>query len=341
MAVIVGIDEAGFGPILGPLVISSSTFLLPHHLLTSDLWQVLKKSVADRRRHLAGRVLIADSKKAFSKSLGIKHLQRTVLACLKCLGKEPVTLSELLSLVSADCLQRLSSYPWYKDAGDQQISANKTDVAIAASVLQDDLASNKLKLLELKSYCLDVAYYNKMVSAVRNKASVLFTATCALINSAFDNFAAPALSCLPPRLASRDAEAGESKSVGLHIIIDRQGGRVRYCRVLQRMFPDMQLKILKETPAASSYELLRDGKQMRLHFAVGADDRFLAVALASMLSKFLRQLLIENINRYFTGFHTELKPTAGYWKDGLRFIEDLKQNIPHVAYDSNQLIRCR
>ena len=319
MAVIVGIDEAGFGPILGPLVISSSTFLLPHHLLTSDLWQVLKKSVADRRRHLAGRVLIADSKKAFSKSLGIKHLQRTVLACLKCLGKEPATLTELLSLVSADCLERLNSYPWYKDAGGRRILADKTDVAIASSVLQDDLTSNKLKLLELKSCCLDVAYYNKMVTAVRNKGSVLFTATCALINSAFDNFGAD----------------------GLHIIIDRQGGRVRYCRVLQRMFPDMQLKILKETPAASSYELLRDGKQMRLHFAVGADDRFLAVALASMLSKFLRQLLIENINRYFTGFHTELKPTAGYWKDGLRFIEDLKQNIPHVAYDSNQLIRCR
>jgi ribonuclease HII len=319
MAVIVGIDEAGFGPILGPLVVSASVFSLPQQLLNKDFWQVLRKSVGGRPRHLAGRVLIADSKKAFSKSLGIKHLQRTVLACLKCLGKEPVTLTELLSLVSADCLQRLSGYPWYKDAGAQQISVNKTDVAIAASVLQDDLVSNKLKLLELKSCCLDVAYYNKMVSAVRNKASVLFTATCALINSAFDSFAAD----------------------GLHIIIDRQGGRVRYRRPLQRMFPDMQLKILKETPAASSYELLRDGKQMRLHFAVGADDRFLPVALASMLSKYLRQLLIENINRYFTGFGAELKPTAGYWKDGLRFIEDLKQNIPHVAYDSNQLIRCR
>lgn len=319
MAVIVGIDEAGFGPILGPLVVSASVFSLPRQLLDADFWQVLRKSVGGRPRHLAGRLLIADSKKAFSKSFGIKHLRRTVLACLKCLGREPVTLTELLSLVSADCLQRLSSYPWYRDAGGHKILANKTDVAIAASVLQDDLASNKLKLLELKSYCLDVAYYNKMVSAVRNKASVLFTATCALINSAFDNFAAD----------------------GLHIIIDRQGGRVRYRRPLQRMFPDMQLKILKETSAASSYELLRDGRQMRLHFAVGADDRFLPVALASMLSKFLRQLLIENINRYFTGFHTELKPTAGYWKDGLRFIEDLKQNIPHVAYDSNQLIRCR
>ncbi len=319
MPVIVGIDEAGFGPILGPLVVSASAFSLPQQLLNADCWQILRKSVGRKPRHLAGRVLIADSKKAYSKSLGIKHLQRTVLACLKCLGKEPATLTELLSLVSADCLERLNSYPWYKDAGGRQISANKADVAIAASVLQDDLAANKLKLLELKSCCLDVAYYNEMVSAVRNKASVLFTATCTLINSAFDNFG----------------------SDGLHVIIDRQGGRVRYRRVLQQMFPDMQLKILKETPAVSSYELLRDGKQMRLHFAVGADDRFLPVALASMLSKFLRQLLIENINRYFTGFHTGLKPTAGYWKDGLRFIEDLKQNVPHVAYDSNQLIRCR
>jgi len=327
MAVIVGIDEAGFGPILGPLVVSASTFSLPKQFLNEDLWQILRKSVGRKPRHLAGRVLITDSKKAYSKSLGIKHLQRTVLACLKCLGKEPATLTELLSLVSADCLERLNSYPWYKNAGGHQILADKTDVAIASSVLQDDLASNKLKLLELKSRCLDVAYYNEMVSAVRNKASVLFTATCALIKSAFDNFGAD----------------------GLHVIIDRQGGRVRYRRPLQRMFPDMQLKILKETPRISSYELLRNGKQtrsepvksMRLHFAVGADDRFLPVALASMLSKFLRQLLIENINRYFTGFHTELKPTAGYWKDGLRFIEDLKQNIPHVAYDSNQLIRCR
>ncbi|MCJ7729097.1 MAG: hypothetical protein MUO27_04365, partial [Sedimentisphaerales bacterium] len=119
------------------------------------------------------------------------------------------------------------------------------------------------------------------------------------------------------------------------------GGRMRYRRPLLRMFPDMHLKILKETPTVSSYELQSDGRQVRLHFAVGADDRFLPVALASMLSKYLRQLLIENINRYFISFHAELKPTAGYWTDGLRFIEDLKRNIPHVAFDSNQLIRCR
>jgi hypothetical protein len=60
-----------------------------------------------------------------------------------------------------------------------------------------------------------------------------------------------------------------------------------------------------------------------------------------MVSKYLRELLIGSINRYFAGFSDELKPTAGYWKDGLRFIEDLKISLPHVQFDSDQLIRSR
>ena len=82
MAVLAGIDEAGFGPIIGPLVVSSTAFSLPDDLLSKNLCQVLRKSVGTRRTHLAGRLLINDSKKAFTRTLGIGHLQRTVLACL-------------------------------------------------------------------------------------------------------------------------------------------------------------------------------------------------------------------------------------------------------------------
>jgi len=319
MAVLVGIDEAGFGPILGPLVVSSSNFSVPDHLTGADLWRVLRKSVGKRRKRLAGRLLVADSKKAYSKSMGIRHLERTVLAALRYLYRQPATLTELLTMLCPDFLERLETYPWYKGADSYDILADEADVAIASGVLKSDLDSNGIELLTLRSCCLDVAYYNKMVGSVKNKASVLFTATSRLIKRAYDNF------------------GGDE----LQIVVDRQGGRVRYRKNLQRMFPGMELKILRESPAASSYELKAGGKKMRLHFVVGADERFLPVSLASMVSKYLRELLVDNINRYFAGFHADLRPTAGYWKDGLRFIEDLKKNIPHVEYDNNQLIRCR
>ncbi len=319
MVVLVGIDEAGYGPILGPLVISSSTFFLPHNLLKADLWQILRNSVGNRRKRLAGRMLITDSKKAYSRAMGIRHLERTVLACLKCLGKEPGTMVELIELLCPGCMERLSAYPWYGDAGNHFLSADAADRAIVSSVLSDDMASNGIELLDMKSYCLDVGYYNKMVASVKNKANVLFSATSRLIKSALDKF------------------GGDD----LQIIVDRQGGRIHYRKHLQRMFGDMELKILRESPSDSSYEMRAGSKSMRLHFVVGADERFLPVSLASMVSKYLRELLVHNMNRYFAGFHSDLRPTAGYWKDGLRFVEDLKTNIPDLSVDMERLVRCR
>ena len=130
----VGIDEAGFGPILGPLVVSSSTFSLPRQLLASDLWQVLRKSVGNRRKHLAGRLLIADSKKAYSKSVGIRGLERTVLAALRCLGAEPTTLTELLMVLCPTCIERLRGYPWHKGADEGCLSTDIADGRIASAV---------------------------------------------------------------------------------------------------------------------------------------------------------------------------------------------------------------
>lgn len=319
MAILVGIDEAGFGPILGPLVVSSSTFSVPEQLVTKDLWQVLGKSVGDKRKHLAGRLLIADSKKAYSKSAGIRHLERTVLTVLKSLGKEPATLTELVETLSPDNPDRLCDYPWYQENSGHHLSPDNGDRKIASAVFTEDMKSNGIDLLDMKSYCLDVGYYNKMMAVVKNKANVLFTATSALIKRAWDNFTTD----------------------DLHVMVDRQGGRVHYRENLLRMFENVNLKILNETQTASSYELRETGRCMRLHFVVGADDRFLAVSLASMASKYIRELLVGSINRYFAGFGTELKPTAGYWKDGLRFIEDIRKNLPHVTFNSEQLIRCR
>jgi ribonuclease HII len=338
MAVLVGIDEAGFGPILGPLVISSAAFSLPDDLLPpllsstrrrgGDLWRILSNSISDKRKHLAGRILIADSKKVYSKSLGIKHLERSVLACLRYLGKQPATLTELITMLCPHRPEALSDYPWYRNTDSHRLPCDQPDLAIAAALLAGDFDSGNVRLLELKSQILEVAYYNKMVAAVKNKANVLFSATSYLIKTAFDRFA-------------KD---------NLQVIIDRQGGRSHYRRNLLLMFPDAHLTILQEDQQTSSYELKsppasscrrQERGQMHVHFIVRADQRFLPVSLASMVSKYIRELLMDNINRYFLNLNAGLKPTAGYWTDGLRFIEDIKKNIPAAQVDYNQLIRCR
>ncbi len=319
MAILVGIDEAGFGPILGPLVVSSSAFRVPDNLVWANHWEILRASVSDKRTSLKGRLLIVDSKKAFTRTIGIKHLRRTVLATLKHLGNEPKNLTELISSLCPDCLEHIAEYPWYKKAGDYQLGGDDGDIGIAVSMLRADLANQHIELLGLKSRCLEVAHYNRMVNAVDNKAKVLFTAVAELMQSAIDAF----------------------PSDDLDIVIDRQGGRSHYQRQLQLMFGESQLRIIHEDQDRSSYEMRTNNRKIRVHFVVGADSKFLPVSLASMACKYLREVLVENINNYFLSFNPAIKPTAGYWQDGLRFIEDIKTHIPNLSFNANQLIRCR
>jgi ribonuclease HII len=319
MAILVGIDEAGFGPILGPLVVSSSAFRIPDNLIWANHWEILRTSVSEKRTSLKGRLLIVDSKKAFTRTIGIKHLRRTVLATLKHLGSEPKNLTELVSSLCPDCLEHIVEYPWYKKAGDYQLGGDDGDIGIAVSMLRADLANQHIELLGLKSRCLEVAHYNRMVTAVDNKAKVLFTAVAELMQLAMRDFA----------------------NDDLDIVIDRQGGRSHYQRQLQLMFGESQLRIIHEDQDRSSYEMKTNNRKIRVHFVVGADSKFLPVSLASMACKYLREVLVENINNYFLSFNPAIKPTAGYWQDGLRFIEDIKTHIPNLSFNANQLIRCR
>jgi ribonuclease HII len=319
VAILAGIDEAGFGPLLGPLLVSCDAFSVEPALLGADLWQVLKRSVGTTRRRLSGRLLIADSKKAYNRGEGLGHLERTSLAALQVMGVEAQDLASLLGVLCPDCLPRLAEYPWYGDMHNRRLAAGRADARIASKVFADDLQSHGARLVHLRSGCLDVAYYNKMVDNVRNKSQVLFITTTRLIQNLLDEF-------------PRD---------DIHVLIDRQGGRAHYREHLLRSFPGMDLTIVREDEECSVYELRTACRMLRLAFEVKGDDRHLPVSLASMVSKYVRELLMECMNDYFGRLDAGLRPTAGYWQDGQRFLKDLRSRLPSLKINDRQLVRCR
>jgi ribonuclease HII len=44
VALIVGIDEAGFGPVLGPLVVTGVVVVVPDQQATTCLWDLLRET---------------------------------------------------------------------------------------------------------------------------------------------------------------------------------------------------------------------------------------------------------------------------------------------------------
>ena len=317
--VVVGIDEAGLGPILGPLVVSAAAFSIPAEKIGADMWQLLSDSISSKKKHLAGRLLVCDSKKAYTPSTGTAHLEKTVLSCLKGLSKTPDSVAQLVDLLGSDSKQRLLKCPWYKNIDTQKIDFNADEVSISAGAFEKNLEENGIALTAMKSYCLEAAHYNELIGKIRNKSKVVFQLVCRLIDEVIKN----------------------SQHRNYHFRIDRQGGRMRYSQPLRTMFPDMALKILDENDTSSSYELSTSYKTVKLDFVVKADELYLPTALASMTSKYLREQLMASLNNYFIEKCSRLKPTAGYWTDGKRFLNDLKVIAPQIQFNPAQLIRCR
>jgi hypothetical protein len=80
---------------------------------------------------------------------------------------------------------------------------------------------------------------------------------------------------------------------------------------------------------------------MTITFAQSAEDAHFPVALASMLAKYVRELMMIRFNRYFQSLAPDLKPTAGYVQDGRRFLAEIKPLLKQAGIQQRDLVRMR
>lgn len=315
MNCLAGVDEAGLGPILGPLVVAGVVLEGPAGVTP---WRSLASQVS-RHRHEKGKIRVADSKKVYQGPRRLQRLEETVLAfAAASTGAIPETLGAWLSSLGADP-EALARYPWYADLDlPLPLRADRRALTLQAHLLQRTMARRRTKILHLGVRVVEVEEFNELIASTDNKSRAHFTA--------YSDVIAQLLRVMPARA---------------HLVADRCGGRTHYRTGLRSTCPVRDVETLEETSGASVYRLQRDSGPVTITFASRGEDRAFPTALASCTAKYVRELMVHLLNRWFCARVPGLKPTAGYYTDGKRFLRDLSGFIKDDGVPISRLVRVR
>lgn len=322
MLVYAGIDEAGYGPMLGPLCVASTCFVIADADPAAgppDLWKALSGAVCRKASDKKKRIAIDDSKRLKGASSArlhpCRHLERAVLAAVGAAkGTIPDSDHALLDLFEAS----IPGEPWYDGAPiDLPLAGTMDEHRITSAVLARALEAAGITLHSIDCVGIHPREINSAATAHERKSSLNLSAALRLVDGI------------------RRAHQGNHPRV----IVDRQGGRSSYREHLALAWPNASIRILGETPKVSRYRLDFPEGAMTISFEAGSEQAHLPAALASMTAKLVRELHMARLNRFFRARMPELKPTAGYVQDGRRFVQEVDPVLRELDLDGERLVR--
>ncbi|GIW86843.1 MAG: hypothetical protein KatS3mg108_1167 [Isosphaeraceae bacterium] len=283
----IGIDEAGYGPNLGPLVMTA-VVAAGEGADRPDLWNELA-GLVDRAGGQSDRLWVDDSKRVYAGRKGRDRLRDGTLAVLASAGLGiPADVRNLIAVLDPT------------DSTYGELSG-----WLEPPLVPESLPSTPLTTLRCDRWAVVAAHarvvgparFNQLVAEEGTKAGAHGRIFQEVVKAAWDG-------------------RGESTC---NLQADKHGGRHRYLALLHRAWPDAWIERGLEGAVTSQYRLTRSGRHLEIEFRVRADRDDGLVALASMVSKYVRERWMEQFHGFWSRRVAGLRPTAGYPTDARRY----------------------
>lgn len=300
---VIGVDEAGYGPNLGPLVVAATVWDVPDDWDENAIWRAFEGVVSATFTSEPTSVHIADSKQVHSAGKGIARLERSATILLELAGQNRDSFGALWDELHPGNCRRDCREPWFRERDALLPRAVPVGLAkLVAGGWRTRCQEQNCCLVRCAADVVVAERFNREVDRAGTKGRVLSEATLRLVR----------------RVWRPDGEESAEPTRTI-VFCDKHGGRDRYAELLADCFPEAMPLTLEETRARSRYRI----RNAEFRFQAKSEEH-LPVAAASLVAKYLRELSMDLLNEYWMEHVPELKPTRGYPVDARRFLEAIQ-----------------